>query len=250
MSHFLDYSEYYNLLYKDKNYSVEVDYIDSLIKQFRPSTTSILDVGCGTGRHAKLLTEKGYSVHGVDLSWQMLEIARLSETTELTFSQGDIRSFRLNKRFDAITSLFHVMSYQTTNEDVVKSLLTIREHLNDDGIFVFDCWYGPAVLLDLPGIRVKEIEDEHLKVIRVSRPKVDFNKSIVDVSFEVNVFDKTSRSLQTIHENHEMRYFFLPELDYFAKQLGFRTIDSHSWLSSKPIDQSSWYITVILQKAK
>lgn len=250
MNHFLDYSKYYNLLYRDKDYSTEVDYVDSLIKRFKASTTSVLDVGCGTGRHAKLLAEKGYTVHGVDLSRQMLEIASLSETPELKFSQGDIRNFRLNKRFDTITSLFHVLSYQTTNDDVVNSLLTIRDHLNDDGIFVFDCWYGPAVLLDLPGLRVKEIEDDNLKVIRISRPTVDFNRSIVDVNFEVNVFDKTSRSLQTIHEKHEMRYFFLPELDYFAKQCGFKTIDSHAWLSTKPVDQRSWYITVILQKAK
>ncbi len=52
------YSEYYDLLYKDKNYKKEADYIASLIKTNAPHTKSILELGCGTGKHASLLREK------------------------------------------------------------------------------------------------------------------------------------------------------------------------------------------------
>ncbi|MEX2230711.1 MAG: class I SAM-dependent methyltransferase [Cyclobacteriaceae bacterium] len=250
MSHFLNYSKYYNLLYLDKDYQSEVDYIDSLIKRFHPKTTRILDVGCGTGRHAKLLADKGYKIHGIDLSEQMLEIALQSDKTNTSFSSGDIRNFDLKQKFDTITSLFHVMSYQTTNEDVVNSFNTIHKHLEDDGIFIFDCWYGPAVLLDLPGLRVKEMEDANLKVIRITRPTVDFNKSIVEVNFEVNVFDKALRTMQTIQEQHKMRYFFQNELYFFTERCGFSIVDCHAWLTLKTPDKNSWYITTVCKKEK
>ena len=248
MDHFFDYSKYYNLLYQDKDYSKEVEYIDSLIKKFRPQTKSILDLGCGTGRHAKLMAAKNYSVHGVDLSAQMLEIANASKTPNVSFSQGDIRSFELNNKFDTITALFHVMSYQTSNDSVVSSLKTIHKHLKDDGLFIFDCWYGPAVMLDLPGLRVKEMEDDNLKVIRVTKPFLDFNKCVVEVNFEVNVFDKNNHSFQTISEKHPMRYFFQNELTFFATHCGFDVVDFYAWLTMSVPDKNSWYITAICRK--
>src|SRR5260221_2487885 len=109
---FLNYSKYYDLLYKDKDYAIEVDYIDRLIKKFHPHAIHLLDVGCGTGRHANLLADRNYFVHGIDLSEQMLEIANNSKRSNPIFSKGDIRNFQLTKKFDVITSLFHVMSYQ------------------------------------------------------------------------------------------------------------------------------------------
>jgi hypothetical protein len=57
-------------------------------------------------------------------------------------------------------TIFHVFSYQTTNGDLVAALTTAKEHLNPDGILIFDCWYGPAVLSNKPTIRVKTIEDD------------------------------------------------------------------------------------------
>jgi len=248
MDHFFDYSKYYNLLYQDKNYLQEVDYVDSLIKTFYPQTKKILDLGCGTGRHAKLMAGKNYSVHGVDLSQQMLDIANTSKTPNVSFSQGDIRNFELREKFDTITALFHVMSYQTSNESVVSSFKTVHKHLADSGVFIFDFWYGPAVMLDLPGLRVKEMEDDNLKVIRVSKPILDFDKCVVEVNFEVNVFDKKNHTLQTIHEKHPMRYFFQNELIFFANSCGFEVLDFYAWLTTSVPDKNSWYVTVICRK--
>lgn len=76
MNQFSDlYSQYYDLLYQNKNYKKEVDYVDNLIKSYLKNPKTLLDMGCGTGRHAELFCEKGYIVHGVDISKNMLKIA-------------------------------------------------------------------------------------------------------------------------------------------------------------------------------
>ena len=75
MSVFGKYAKYYDLLYQDKNYSKEADYIDRLIKTYHPESKTILDLGCGTGRHDILLAEKGFFLTGVDSSKEMLSAA-------------------------------------------------------------------------------------------------------------------------------------------------------------------------------
>lgn len=244
MSHFFDYSKYYNLLYQDKNYSEEVDYIDSLIRKYHPKAVQLLDVGCGTGNHAKLMGLKGYNIHGIDLSEQMLEIAK-SNQSDISFEQGDIRHFKLDRRFDVITSLFHVMSYQTSNEDVVSSFKAVHNHLNKDGLFIFDFWYGPAVMLDLPSVRVKKMEDESLTVIRTAEPKIDLDKCIVNVHFDVNIFDKEHGRLDNLKEVHPMRFFFQNELLYFASQCGFEVLDFYAWLSVNEPSKDKWYAVAV-----
>ena len=125
MSQFGDlYSQYYDLLYSDKDYNEEVEYIDKLIKLSTNDASTILDMGCGTGKHAELLCDKGYIVHGIDLSGSMLKIAearRKGKEERLSFSHSSIQELNLDKKFDVVTSLFHVMSYQNSNEELIKA---------------------------------------------------------------------------------------------------------------------------------
>ena len=118
------YSQYYDLLYSDKDYISEVKYVDSLIKANSKNTKTLLDMGCGTGKHAELFCDMGYEVHGIDLSEGMLKIAenrRKNKGDSLSFSQSNIQNLSLNKKFDVVISLFHVMSYQNSNSELIKA---------------------------------------------------------------------------------------------------------------------------------
>ena len=76
MSIFKRYAQYYDLLYSAKDYKGEVQYIDALIKKYTGTAKSILDLGCGTGKHDFILAERNYRVSGVDLSEAMISIAK------------------------------------------------------------------------------------------------------------------------------------------------------------------------------
>ena len=83
-----NYSRYYNLLYKDKDYRGEAGFIHKLIQKYSPDAQNILDLGCGTGRHDLLLAEKGYAITGVDMSEEMLLIARSQQLNSSIFFMG------------------------------------------------------------------------------------------------------------------------------------------------------------------
>lgn len=239
MKHFAAYSHYYDLLYKDKDYEGEVDYLKRLIQKFAPTARSILNLGCGTGRHDILLADGGYQVHGVDLSKTMLEEAQkrvelsVSAKPFVTFSCGDVRSIRLGKEFDLVISLFHVVSYQVTNADLVATFQTVKAHLKKGGAFIFDCWYGPTVLTERPTVRVKRLEDATVRVTRIAEPVIHPNDNTVDVNYHVLVLDKQSNQLQEIKEVHRMRYLFKPEIEKLLAEAALRLIHCEEWLTSK-----------------
>jgi predicted TPR repeat methyltransferase len=127
------YAEYYDLLYQDKCYKQEVDYVSGLLEDNGVKSGAILELGSGTGKHAEEFAKIGFNMHGVDLSPVMVKKANQRKKdnfiSQLQFEIGDVRSYRDDKKFDAVISLFHVMSYQIKNEDIVAMFETAAHHL-------------------------------------------------------------------------------------------------------------------------
>ena len=244
-----NYAKYYNLLYKDKNYKKEYEYIDSLIKKFcKLECKSVLDIGCGTGKHLKNFKDSGYNISGVDLSESMISEAKkyLSQEKELLCSSAS--DFNFGKKYDVIISLFHVISYQTENEEIEKIFNNVNKHLNNGGLFIFDFWYGPAVLTDPPVVRIKRLEDKDVKVTRLTEPIMDVNKNIVDVNFEVMIENKDTNIIERVNEIHKMRYFFLPELELYINKAGFKINNCFEWMKSSSLSFKTWYGVLVVSK--
>lgn len=246
MSTFSYYADYYNLLYSNKDYASETDFIDRIIKRNALSSKTILNLGCGTGKHDFLLSKLGYEVTGVDLSDEMLKIANVSRTNDQTiknqplFIKGDIRYIQLDKQFDVITALFHVISYLPTNKDIALAFDTVKKHLKPGGIFIFDVWYGPAVLTCKPEVRFKRMENEKISVSRVAEPVIYHETNIVDVNYTVFVKEKLNEQYEEIKETHKMRYFFTPELSNFLVEKKISILFSAEWMSDKAPGFDTW----------
>tara|TARA_Y100000389_G_scaffold122212_1_gene119589 strand:- start:641 stop:1402 length:762 start_codon:yes stop_codon:yes gene_type:complete len=244
------YSQYYDLLYQDKDYQHEVDYVDRLIIDTGKSVKTILDIGCGTGKHAEMFCNKGYKVHGIDISEDMLKIAKKrcsGKEDELSFSHSSVQNLMLEKRFDAIISLFHVMSYQSINEDLIKTFKVVKSHLNDGGIFIFDFWYGPAVLTDLPVVRNKKFDNDRVKVTRMANPSLNAQNNTVNVDFDIFIENKNDGQIINKQESHKMRYFFDFELEMISKNVGLSIEKKYKWMSDNSPDFESWYAVWVLK---
>ncbi len=247
MNIFDNYARYYDLLYRDKDYSKEAQFVHQIIQTHAPNALDLLELGCGTGIHAVELAKQGYHIQGVDFSDKMLQRAgdRLSQippdlASRLKFSRGDIRYLRLNQSFDVVVSLFHVISYQTTNEDLLATFATVKEHLKPGGIFIFDIWYGPAVLSDRPVVRVKRLEDEEIRVTRIAEPVMHENENWVDVNYQVFIRDKNSNAVEELSETHRMRYLFKPEIELLFQKSQMQVIAFREWMSNQEAGFDTW----------
>jgi len=77
MDVFNDYARFYDLLYQDKDYKVECDFLEKVFSKFSTRRiNSILDLGCGTGSHSLPLAKKGFHLTGVDQSKTMINQAK------------------------------------------------------------------------------------------------------------------------------------------------------------------------------
>ena len=240
MSFLQEYAQYYDLLYSEKDYTAEADFICGILDSHAHTTEKILDLGAGTGRHASLLVEKGYSVDGIDSSAGMLEAAWARKSSmpielaeRLDFQHGDIRTYRSGKQYDAVTSLFHVMSYLQTAEDFHEAFSTVRRHLKPGGVFLFDCWYGPCVLSDHPKVRVRRGEDESIEVTRISEPELLTDTNSVNIQYTLYVRDKATGMVTQTSESHLMRYLFMPEIEGFLKSHGMRLVLAREWMTGR-----------------
>jgi SAM-dependent methyltransferase len=228
---FQSYAAAYDHLYHEKDYAAECSFIEEMATAHsRIKVQSILDLGCGTGGHAIPLAAKGYSVAGTDLSGEMLNRARAKAEQAgvanlLSWHEGDLANIHLGQRFDMVICMFAVLSYQTSNEQLLKSFAAVREHLNPGGIFVCDFWYGPAALRDLPAPREKWVTDDKIRIHRAARPEIDFNSNVVHVAYDVTTYEG-EEIVDQASERHAMRYLFLPELALMGKLHGLELTHS------------------------
>lgn len=243
MEVFQDYAYYYNAFYQDKDYRMETQQVDILLKRYGNNIKKIINFGCGTGKHDIELSRMGYQCTGIDMSSMMIGIAKQNAENlkeHISFSVADIRTYKEKNQYDAVISLFHVMSYQTDNNDILAAFQSARNALNIGGIFIFDVWYGPGVLSDKPAVRIKEVQDDNYRLIRIARPVMDDKRNAVDVCYEVLVTNKKTNETKTIEEVHHMRYFFQPELEFYLKELGFELIDNLDCTTLDKTSYDSW----------
>ena len=252
---FQRYSRYYDLLYRDKNYAKEAEYVVQTLRDCLPAARGILEFGSGTGRHGRLLAEKGYKVFGVERSDTMAARARrVGDDGEPNCSgsfdcvQGDIRTANIGRLFDVVLALFHVVSYQTSNEDLLLTFNNAGRHLRQGGVFLFDVWHGPAVLTKRPKVRVKRVEDDATLLTRIAEPALDARASVVNVHYTMLVESKSDGRFERIGEEHRMRYLFPTEIDMLARQTGFEVERSEEFLTGAKPSESTWGVIYLLRK--
>jgi len=239
---FKDYAKYYDLIYKDKDYEKEVDFIENIFGKNKPK--KILEVGCGTGNYTKILLKRGYEVTAIDISEDMLKIAR--GKCACKFIEGDIRSVSINDKFDACIAMFAVMGYITENSDIIRALNNIRRHLKPNGIFIFDVWNGLAVMRLLPEQRIKEVENNEIKIIRFASPNLRSFDHICEVDYKVLILNKADNTYEEINEKHIVRFYFPQEIKYYLENAGFAVLKICPFLDlNGKVDENVWNIAVI-----
>ena len=239
-------AEYYDLIYQNKNYLEEANYISKLLEKFSSSEKNLLELGCGTGRHGLLLQEQGFNIEGIDRSSSMIKIAK--ENGYKNCSVSNIEDFNLTKPVDKIIALFHVMSYVTENIQINKILSSINNNLKSGGIFLFDIWFTHAVLTQRPEIKIKRVSNDVVEIVRIAEPYKYELDNLVDVNYTYYVKNKIDKTINCLKESHLMRHFSIPELNEFALKNGFKLLHTEEWMTSLKPSSSSWGITVIFKK--
>lgn len=166
-------SPFYHILYKHRDFEEAKSFIDTLAAflNFKKGSKA-LDAGCGRGRHALYLNEKGLDVLGIDLSEQSIAYASRFENEELKFLVHDMREHYKNEEFDLIFNLFTSFGYSADEEDDYKTISAFAQSLKKGGRLVIDFMNTERTLRKLIASEVTEVDGIKFSINR--KIKEDF----------------------------------------------------------------------------
>ena len=160
-------TEYYHILYQDRNEEEANRFISNLISFLNiPKNSKLLDLACGKGRHSKILNSFSYDVLGVDLSENSILKARKETTETLRFETHDMRKVIPNLKFDAVFNLFTSFGYFNTPAENQKMCSSVSEMLNSKGKFIIDFMNAEKVIRNLVLSEKKTIDGITFKLER------------------------------------------------------------------------------------
>ncbi|EEO25464.1 class I SAM-dependent methyltransferase [Helicobacter winghamensis] len=227
--------KYYEIFFSDKCFSRIGDYLLRLFKECVIGDR-ILDFGCGTGIFCEYFAKNGYKVVGVDVSFDMIEYAKKNHNLhsargggQIEYYCDDIRSFpRENRKkfenFNIVCALSHVICYQVSNESLLKVFSNAYSNLEYNGIFVFDFYHQAGIFTHNLNARIKKVADGEIKIVRFSEAEFDLMENSINVSYAYLICDGSQKPL-FLESNDTMRFFSTKELEFYLKNVGFRSIE-------------------------
>jgi SAM-dependent methyltransferase len=200
-------ADLYDIIYSSfKDYGAEAEQIGALLRAEHPSCRTVLDVGCGTGEHARLLAARGFQVDGLDLDSDLLRVA-IAKNPASRFHERDMCGFELGTTYDAVLCLFSSIGYAKTLDRVVLALRSFRTHLADGGIVVVEPWFTPDAMR--PGhTSTTTIERPTLRIVRTSTSRIGERISHVIFEYEITDPEGTRRATEV----HELGLFTVGEM--------------------------------------
>lgn len=250
MPQFDDYANFYDLFYSGKDYRSEAEFVSARLSATLAEGRRLLELGCGTGRHSVELVDLGWRVSALDLSSAMLqhasERARDAQMQDrLTFAVGDIRFLSETNQYDAAVSLFNVVGYLPTDDDLRKAMSGVKQALRPGGVFLFDFWFADAVLVSPPVVRSNTWDTPRIEVTRQSQPTPDPANRIIHIDYSITARDKASDAKQVFRERHSVRYFSIGEVQDLLEQCGFELLNISGGLSERPVSTDNWAACVM-----
>jgi SAM-dependent methyltransferase len=200
-------ARFYDAIYSFKDYAAESIEVQDLIRARNPEAQTLLDVACGTGLHLQHLAG-AFDVTGIDLDPELLKIAR-ERIPEVPLHEGDMRTFDLGERFDAITCLFSSIGYVGGPDELSRTFERFAEHLDPGGVVVVEGWFTPDEWIE-DHVGSVFVDKPDLKIARMNVAETRGRMSVMDLHYLVG----TLEGVEHFVEPHEL-YLFTPE-EYIA----------------------------------
>lgn len=241
-------AKYYDLTHHFINYEQEVEFLNSAIKKYLPSAKHIFDIACGTGNYAISLAKKGYNVIGIDLSKEMLNIAKqkIKNTDfKVGFTLDDMRDLKFSSEFDVAYCLGLSFMELKTYDEINSSLQSIRRAIKPNGIFIFDVDNGWEML----SVETRKDYAEHAKtkVIWLSDGYINKLKRTMHLDYTFIIQEDNQTEIESGVE--ELRIFFPDELQMLLKEANFKI---EAMLGDRsletPFEENSEHIMMINRK--
>lgn len=219
-------------------------FIQERLKESGIKDGLVLDLGCGTGRLTRFLAGCGYDMIGVDMSPEMLEIAREKPDEGILYLCQDIREFELYGTVSAVVSSCDCLNYITSEEELVEVFRLVNNYLDAQGLFIFD--FNTKY-------KYEELLDD--RTFAENRDNSSFIwENYYDREDEINEYDLTlfirreDGCFERFEEMHYQRAYTLETVRKLLEQGGMEYICAYDGYSMEPAHAQSERICVLARE--
>ncbi len=247
------HAELYDLFYAEKDYDGEARFVHECLARFaNGSTRHVLELACGTGRHALALERLGHEIVGIDHSESMLRVAReraAAAGSSARFELGDLRALDPpGAPFDAAVCLFDSIGYVATNEALERTFRGIRAAVRPGGLLVFEFWHAGAMLRGYDPVRVRRWPRPDGEIVRVSETRLDCERQLAHVTYSVFEHRHDGR-FESFTETQTNRYFLVQEMARWLETTGFAPLAWHDGFSGEGgVTEETWHVVAVARR--
>ncbi|MDO9026348.1 MAG: class I SAM-dependent methyltransferase [bacterium] len=210
----------------------------------------VLELCCGTGRLTIPLAHAGVDITGLDMTPAMLNRAKIKRDAkglDINLIKGDMRRFKLGRRFKLIFVPFNSIQNTYALKDIENIFARVKEHLASDGVFILDIFNPSIKILASSGAPSKTIERF---ILPDGRKVIIKEKHIYDVAAQINrvTWYYSINGKRTPGQQLDMRCFFPQEMDALLKYNGFEVIKKFGNYNEIPFGSASPKQIYVLKK--
>ena len=256
MDAYTGFAQVYDMFMDNVPYEEWCSYLTGLLRKYQIEDGLVLDLGCGTGKLTRLLSDAGYDMIGIDNSEEMLQIAREAEFVQTVEEESeeagmqkrnilyllqDMREFELYGTVRAVVSICDSMNYILEEEELLTVCKLVNNYLDPGGIFIFD--------LNTP-YKYRELLGE--STICENRAEGSFIwENYFDEEEQINEYDLTLfiREEQGLYrkfeETHFQRAYELDTVKRIIEESGMEFLAAYDAFSEEPVREDSERIYII-----
>ena len=208
-------SKYLDASYRrTKNYQHEVDFI---LRRVGNNRGILIDVACGSGGHAELLSNAGFEVYAADLIDGMLRLVRKNLPKARVFKQ-DMRDLDVPVEADVLICMYNSINYNYSYDELTDTFQRFYDHLKPGGVVIFDTAFMKHTWKPGP-FSVETMTTPEFELARVNKSYKKRSFGIIEIVFVI--FEKGRKKIVETQNK-----IFLPDRDRILslmKQVGFKT---------------------------
>lgn len=244
MKEYTDFANVYDMFMDNVPYEEWGYYIVNTLKDYNIDNGIILDLGCGTGKITKFLSQNGYDMIGIDNSFDMLNIAMNSKDGEdILYLCQDMREFELYGTVRAVISVCDSLNYITDKEDLVTVFKLVNNYLDPNGLFIFDINSVYKYEKILSDNTFAENRDEASFIWENYYSREDMINE-----YMLTLFVKNGEMYEKFEETHYQKAYELDEIIEIIRIAGMEYLGSYEAFTKEQVKNDTERIFVICKE--